>query len=185
VYGQNPAARRYAEALADAIRDLSDDQRTVVREHLEAFRDLVTGSPDVRNVMLNPSISSENRSAVLKSLLDRLDVTDIAQRFLLLVAERGRMEDLTDIVRAFGRIEDERLGRVRASVVSAEPLSKSTLNQIRKALEERLQRKVEIETGVDESLIGGVRTTVGSLVFDGTIATGLARLREQLEAADR
>lgn len=178
-----PVARRYAEALADALSDRNEGEQAKVRDQLAAFADLVENNPDVRNVMLNPSVASGDRKAVLQDLLEHLKADDIARRFLQLLGDRGRMSEVRDVVGAFERLQDERAGVVRAQVASAEPLDKGTLGQIQEALERRLQHKVEITTEIRPELIAGVRTRVGSMVFDGSLKAQLKRLREQLESA--
>lgn len=180
---QSPAAKRYAEALADALEDSAPSRRLLLREKLEAFRDLMADSFDVRNVLLNPSVTAADRATVLAELMEKMDAEPELRKFLALVSERGRMAELADIVDAYGAVDDARRGLLRAQVVSAVELSADSIEQIRHALQRRLDRQIELDVQVDPAVIGGVRTTVGSLVFDGTIATELARLRERLEAA--
>jgi F-type H+-transporting ATPase subunit delta len=75
---------------------------------------------------------------------------------------------------------DEKLGRVRARVLSAAPLDLASETEIRKALERRTGKKVLMTTVVDPSLIGGVVTYVAGMVLDGSVASRLATLKNRL-----
>ena len=70
-------------------------------------------------------------------------------------------------------------GRLRARVTSAEPLTPTAVDRVRRALEERTGKKVIVETAVDASLIGGVVAQVGDLVLDGSVRTQLRRAPHQ------
>jgi F-type H+-transporting ATPase subunit delta len=52
--------------------------------------------------------------------------------------------------------------------------------RLRAALAARAGREVELEVRVDPSLIGGAIARVGGLVFDGSLRTQLAQLRDNL-----
>ena len=51
---------------------------------------------------------------------------------------------------------------------------------IRTALKKRFGREVELETAVDESLIGGAVIDAGDVVIDGSVKGKLARLEAAL-----
>jgi len=71
---------------------------------------------------------------------------------------------------------------VRAEVTTAAPLSADRVAQLQKKLADITGRKVDMTTTVDPSIIGGVVTRIGSTVYDGSIASQLAKLREKLSA---
>jgi F-type H+-transporting ATPase subunit delta len=172
--------RRYAEALADLTKPLSEDDRVRVRGDLEALRDAVRGSSDLDHVFANPSMGGEQRKAVLDAVLEALEAHDLTRRFVSLLSERSRLPELDAIVASYCAIDDERMGRREGRVVSAVELPGEAVQQIRRALEERIGGSIELTVTVDPSLIGGVRAEVGSMVFDGSIRAELDRLRERL-----
>ena len=75
---------------------------------------------------------------------------------------------------------DEKAGRVRAQVTSAQPLSPAEINRVRDSLARRTGKHVVLEAAVDPTLIGGIVARVGDLVLDGSIRTQLGSLREKL-----
>jgi F-type H+-transporting ATPase subunit delta len=71
-------------------------------------------------------------------------------------------------------------GIVKAEVESAIPLSSKKIGHLMKRLEEIFKKKIEVETKVIPSIIGGIKVTVGSKVIDITIVNRLKRLKERL-----
>ena len=72
------------------------------------------------------------------------------------------------------RFEAERV--VKAKVTSAVALPAAELETIKAALKKRFGREVEVETAVDDSLIGGAVIAAGDVVIDGSIKGKLHRL---------
>ena len=174
------ASRRYAEALIEAAgKDLPR-----ASQELLAFADLVENVDEFRHVLLNPAFSVEEEHKALDAVMERMKLSDVVKRLLTLLAQRERMNEIRDIAETVKRISDERAGRVEAKVETAEELAPHAIARLKSAVEKRTGKTVELQVVVDPSLIGGLRTTVGSIVFDGTLKTELARLRETLVKAD-
>lgn len=176
----NAAERRYAEALLDSVWEEPAETRQAVSEQLALLAASVRESFDLRNALENPSYGSDDRLRVLDAIAERLELSDRVRTFARLVVERGRAAEIGAIAETFNRLLDARAGRVKARVLSAVPLGDDAVDGIRKALEDRTGKTVEIELGIDPELIGGVRAEIGSTVFDGSIRAELDRLRELL-----
>jgi len=177
------ASRRYAEALLEAVQNENGDL-IKIRDELSAFASAKVDVFDLRNVLENPSFTAEERTTVLDKVMGELSLSAVTKKFLKLVTERDRIEEIDEISATFASLADERAGKVRAVVETASELSGSAVEQLTKALEKGTGRKIELEVKVDTSLIGGVRTLVGSVVYDGTIRAELDRLRLALNRAD-
>ena len=67
------------------------------------------------------------------------------------------------------------------SVISAYPLGDAQQKKLQTSLERILGKRAILEASVDESLIGGIRLNVGSLVADATLKNGLALLKRSIE----
>lgn len=170
------AARRYADAF---IQSAGENLSSAVEE-LISFATTVEGVPELRHVLLNPAFSADEEKQVLHAVMDRLSLSENTRRFVELLAARERMGEIGEIAETVKKLSDERANRIQATVEAAEQLTPDALERLKAALEKRTGRKVDLDVTVDPSLIGGVRTRVGSIVFDGTIRTELDRLREAL-----
>ena len=77
-------------------------------------------------------------------------------------------------------MEDHTLGRVRARVLSAQPLSEESRARIREIFERQTGKRVIAEAGVAPELLGGAVVGLEGRVFDGSVRTRLERLRRVL-----
>lgn len=178
---QESAAKRYAEALLEAV--WSKGSQGEVSSELEALCSAIEGSSDLENALQNPSYGSEERLKLVEAVANKLSLSKPTTNFVRLVVERGRAAELRLMATLFGKLVDEREGRVVARLESAVTLSNASLKSLQRALEQKTGKKVVLQASVDPSLIGGVRAEVGSVVFDGTVRAELERLREQLASS--
>jgi F-type H+-transporting ATPase subunit delta len=84
------------------------------------------------------------------------------------------------VLRAYETMVDERLGRVKAVVTTAAPLEGEAHERLRQRLAEMTGKTVYLEVQLDTGLLGGLVTQIGSQVYDGSLRTRLARLRQEL-----
>lgn len=171
-------ARRYAKAIF-AI-GVEKGIFELIGRQLSELAELWNGSEELRQTLENPVFKLSQKRDVLQGLMPRVAPARQVQSLALLLLERGRIASLPVIARAYEEMCDEKLGRVRARVVSAKPLDIASEAEIRKALEKRTGKKVLMTTAVDPSLIGGVVAHVAGLVIDGSVVARLATLKNHL-----
>ena len=104
----------------------------------------------------------------------------VADGFLALLAENGRLAALPEIAGLYEELRAEAEHVVLAKVTSASTLPEAEVEQIRAALKRRFGREVQVETAVDASLIGGAVISAGDVVIDGSLKGKLARLQSAL-----
>jgi F-type H+-transporting ATPase subunit delta len=107
-------------------------------------------------------------------------VSDTVLNFLKLLFDSRRQDAIIGIYNEFVRLVDHALGRAKATVESATPLTEDEV----KTLQEQLGangKQVEITTKVNPSLLGGLRVRVGDRVLDYSVATRLERFRTTLK----
>jgi F-type H+-transporting ATPase subunit delta len=70
---------------------------------------------------------------------------------------------------------------VVAEVTTAAPLEAAEQDRMRERLVEMTGRKVNLQFTTDPSLIAGVITRIGSVVYDGSIRTQLQEIKQRLK----
>jgi len=75
---------------------------------------------------------------------------------------------------------EERAGIITAKITSARELADGEKSGLQASIEKMTGRKVKLEFDIDENIIGGVVTRVGSTVYDGSVRTQLENLKQQL-----
>jgi len=171
-------ARRYARALLE-IGVAAKNLEALGRE-LESVAGTLAKSDELRVALENPVFPLSQRRAVLDEVLKRLAISQVMRNFLMLVLDRGRIAEVGAIAREFRALVDEQAGRVRAVLTSARPLWPLVEKRIKSALEAKTGKIVLVEKREDPTLLGGVVAQIGDLVFDGSLRTQLANVRQQL-----
>ena len=172
------SAARYAKALFDVASAESTPEQA--EKELVAFADLVAGHDDLRQALASPAIPAARKRAVVAQLLDRQQPSGPVRKLLLLLAERDRLELLVDLVSVYHERVMEHMKVVQAEVTTATPLPPDQAAQLQQRLGTTIGRTVTLTTKVDPALIGGMVTRIGGTVYDGSVATQLATLRQRL-----
>lgn len=173
------AARRYARALFDV--SLKEADPLAVEQEVAAFAALVREHADLERVLWNPAVPAPRKRAAVGAMLALAGpVSPVVSRLLLLLAERDRLVLLPDLVAAYRERVLEHRRVVRAEVATAVPVPPDRLQALRDSLARATGREVLIDTRVDPSLVAGAVTRIGSIVFDGSVARHLERMKEHL-----
>jgi F-type H+-transporting ATPase subunit delta len=175
-------ARRYAKALLLIGRE--DGQAETYRAELAAVAGLVEREPALKEAIVNPLYDAAGRKGVLKTLIEKGQLSSVISSFLLLLFDKGRIDNLDDISDFYQKLADELKGIARASLTSATELSSDTVEKIRTALSKKTGKEVLLEVEQDPGLIGGIVTRIGDLVLDGSVQTQLVNMRESLKRGE-
>jgi len=171
-------ARRYAAALADVL--LEGGSPRGVQDELIAWESMIQSSELLQQVFSNPTVAYDQKRALLEELIKRTKVQDPTGNFLRILLKNQRLTELGEINKRLAHVLDERSGVIAAQVTTARPISE----EIKKSLDGRLAtitgKVVRLSFAIDETLIGGMVTRVGSTVYDGSIRNQLRQLEIRL-----
>lgn len=171
-------ARRYASALADVI--VARNEATEVREELIAWGKMMLANRALLEAFTNPTVAYEQKGRVLKELIIRTRVRPTTANFLQLLLKNQRLAELPEVNAKLTQVLDERAGIVSAKVISARPVNAETRASLERKLGEVTGKGVRLSFAMDESLIGGIVTLIGSTIYDGSVRNQLNRLGEEL-----
>jgi F-type H+-transporting ATPase subunit delta len=172
-------ARRYAIALFDVLQKRGD-QGTAERD-LEGFRALLAGSAELTRVFENPAVPASKKRGIVEALLASSGgVSPEVRRLLLMLADRDRLWLLPEIADGYAVRLRKMRGIVNAELTTAGPLPASQRASLLAALARAAGSQVAMTEKVDPAIIGGVIARVGSVVFDGSVAAQLERMRRRL-----
>jgi F-type H+-transporting ATPase subunit delta len=149
-------------------------------DQLEHFAELLKDEPDIRRALANPTTAGERRNKILKEIAGALGFDKSVANFVGILLDKGRLELLEEIIEAYRRLLDDRMGIVRARITAARPLDAAEQNELAAKLMEKTGKKIRMEVAVDASLIGGVVAQVGSTIYDGSVRTQLLAFKNRL-----
>jgi F-type H+-transporting ATPase subunit delta len=175
-----PVARRYARALLGLV---PPDEVDGVGQQLQALALALSVSAALRNVMFNPTFPREQKRRTLLGVARAFNASPMVQNLTNLLLDRNRVDQIPAIASIYRDLSDERSGRARARVITAQPLPRDVEGRLAQALSRTIKREVAMQTEVDPQVLGGVQAQVGSLLFDGSLKTKLETLRRELKEA--
>jgi F-type H+-transporting ATPase subunit delta len=180
-------ARPYAEAAFELARE--QEKLDTWGEALALVAEL-TADGRVAKFLANPRLTDEQRLAFLTGLIASAGGEDsvlagldrYGANFLKLLVENERVYALPEIAEHYDALKDAIENTVEVTVTSATELSAEQKRSIVAALKERLGREVQLDTALDESLIGGAVIRAGDVVIDGSLRSRLTGLANALTA---
>jgi F-type H+-transporting ATPase subunit delta len=144
--------RNYARALFELARETSTQD--AVELDLREVGRVLFADPEVRAFLGNRLIGRAAKKSLFRGLEGKTDQSVLT--LLLILVDRGRTALLGEIVEEFERLSRLARGVRRVKVYSPFPLGEEEKTRITRALEARLAVRVELETEIRASLIGGV-----------------------------
>ena len=173
------AALRYARALAE----LAQAARVVdaVEGDLEGLAAALAVSDKLARFIASPLHGDEVQRKVMDAVLDRLQAHDLTRRFVHTLIANRRLALLDDIIAAWHQLRAEERGEVAVEAITAEPMPAAQRERLAAALNEVLDRKVEIINSVNPDIIGGLILRIGSRMVDASIRQRLNALKGVLK----
>jgi len=170
----------YAEALLDLAK--SNDSLKETTNDMNIVSQFLANSSDLKKFLGNPLITKAAKKNVVKDILgEQIDGSTL--KFLLLLVERGRIENLDSIAQKFLELSFKQESIEIAKVTSSIQLSA----QQQKDIAEKLKvitgaKQIKLALKVDPALIGGFTIEIGSKMIDTSIRGQLKQISSLLGA---
>jgi F-type H+-transporting ATPase subunit delta len=172
------AGAREARALLEVATRESDPDRVGVE--LDVVAEAMRTQPEVQALLLNPGVAVARKVQALQVISSSLGLTPLVSKLLAVFAERESLRLVPELAAAYRTRLLERRNIVSADITTAMPLSAETADRVARALGQASGKQVLVSTRVDPTIIGGVVARIGSTVYDGSVTTQLARMRQKL-----
>ncbi|MGD0947023.1 MAG: ATP synthase F1 subunit delta [Candidatus Binatia bacterium] len=170
-------ARRYAKALFALAKEEQVLEQTAEQlQRMAALGD----DPAIGPTLRSPLLSTERRRQLAQTLARDLSLSDLLTRFVGVLADQQRLDQLPAMAEYFQLLLDQELGQVRITMRSARTLDAQQQEQIAGAFARLTGKHVVPTLAVDPELLGGIVVEVGSKVYDGSVRTQLERLAKEL-----
>jgi ATP synthase F1 delta subunit len=129
----------------------------------------------------SPYFSSAEKRDGLTKVLDGAEPELI--NFLELLAEKHRVPVIYRIERGFNALWAKENKRLGVTVTSAVELDPEIAKRIGAEIEKQTGNEVELESRVDDGIIGGLVLQVGNMVLDASVRNRLDKLRKSIARA--
>jgi F-type H+-transporting ATPase subunit delta len=171
-------SRRYAKALIDlAAQEGIVDQ---IERNFGKTVQTIIQTRKLKNFFFNPVYKGEEKRKLLDMVIQEMAISGLLKKFLILLIEKDRIPEIEEIYKEYVRFSDQLNNRAEAEVTTAVALEEKDKNKLQSKLEQLTGKNIYLKAKQDPSLIGGVITRIGSVVYDGSIKAQMAKLKEQI-----
>ena len=170
-------AKRYGQALLQIGQEKNCIDR--YQEDLKLVVDTIANNAELEEILISQTVSSDAKKTILKKIFaDKVESNIV--NFLCVAVDKNREAFIADIYNAYCIYADEVRNIAYADVVSAYPLTAEQEAALSTQLANTSGKTVKLHVSVDESLLAGMIVTFGDKVYDGTVGSRLAGLKNKL-----
>lgn len=175
---QNPRlASRYAKSLIDIAQEMNVLED--VLDDVELIQQICDSNHDFVLMLKSPIVKGDKKTAVLRTILESR-IQTVTLSFLNLLVSKGREFYLPEIVEAFTlqykELKNIRTVNLTTAVAIDENLKKVIFDKVTASVQDG---HVELNTHVNEDLIGGFTLEVDDKLFDASVRRDLTDIRNQ------
>jgi F-type H+-transporting ATPase subunit delta len=170
-------AKRAGRALFQATQPKGAARATL--DSLEQFAALLGQEAELRDALMSVFVPADRKMAAITQVAELLGTAPAARQTLLILAQMRQPAGLFGIIKELKALVNRAERRVDAEITTAVPMTGAQVDRLRDALSQATDQHVTVTTRVDPGIIGGAVTRVGTLVYDGSLARQLARIKEQ------
>lgn len=167
-------SKAYAIALFSLAVESNAQEETI--RALDAIDALMNANPEYVSLLASPAIPRTERIQALERAFCGMPETVV--HFLDVLVDRGEIHALRDCIEEYRRLDALSRKTCSARVISAVPLTDAEKQALRKKLEARSGKDVELECVIDESLLGGVVVEMDGVIIDGSLKKKLAEIKD-------
>jgi len=159
-----------ARPYAEAVFRIAQPNSLAAWSELLGEMAQIASVPELAELAHNPRAENAQVSEIFLSALESA-VTSEVKNLVAALVENGRLTLLPEIAAS-----------ADAEIVSAFPITDAQVSELKAGLEKKFGRKLNTTVTVDQSLIGGVKVTVGDEVLDTSVRARLEHMHTVLAA---
>lgn len=164
--------RRYGKVLYDTSRE--EHHLDEIHGELMALREIYEDVPELGRILSDDRLEPFEKVEILHEL-DK-DFGETVSKFLRVIYEYGRMDEIPQIIDEFEHFYYDNKGILIAEVTSAIEITDEQAQRLEVEIAKRYDyKKVKLKRKVDPDILGGLIVSANHKVIDNSV-------RKQLEA---
>ncbi len=172
-------AGRYAKSLLDL--GIEQNNLNAVYADIKFLRNICKSNPDFVEVLKSPVINVDKKEKIIESITNGR-VSALTSLFIQLLIRKTRESNLPEIVHAFVEQYNKLKDIHHVKITTALPLSAEAEQAILSKVRSNTHiQNIELETIVEEELIGGFKMEVGGTLVDATVLRDLNDVKKQFK----
>ncbi|MBC7449400.1 MAG: ATP synthase F1 subunit delta [Hymenobacteraceae bacterium] len=171
---ESRVAARYAKSLLDLAQEMGT--LPAVAADMQLVADTLAASRELRVMLTSPVLKSDKKLAIITALFTG-KMSEMSLKFFILLAQKGRDEELAGVADAFLAQYRTVQGIQQAHLTTATTLTAAQRAEFKRLAEAQTGKHIELLEQVDPTLIGGFVLRIGDRQIDDSVASSLQRLR--------
>ncbi len=167
----------YAQALFEVANEKGDAEE--VGKDLEGIKELLETNKKFRDILYHPSIIKDAKKDIINKTIGP-QCSKWVRNLLFILIDKRRERMLDYLADMFKEVARRIRGVTCIKVQTVFPLTDSKLNRLKESLEKLMKKKVELETEINEDIIGGMVINMGNKIIDGSMLNQLRNLKKKL-----
>ncbi|MFD0990580.1 ATP synthase F1 subunit delta [Mariniflexile jejuense] len=173
------AGARAAIRYAKAVLSLASDRNTAdaVNTDMKLIANTIAESKDLNDALQSPVVNASVKKAVLLEVFKNADKTTLS--LIDTLVTNNRIAILCDVASKYTQLFDESKGIQVATVITAIPLTDALKQKVLAKAKELTGNDIEVQSIVDESILGGFILRVGDIQYNASISNQLSKLKRE------
>lgn len=175
---------RLAGRYAKSLLDLSIEQNVLdaVCADMKFIHRICKSNPDFTAVLTSPVINTDKKEKIIESITNGR-VSALTSSFIKLLIRKARESNLPQIANAFisqyNKLKDIHQVKLTTAVPMSNEMQDVILSKIRANTP---VQNIELETAVEDDLIGGFKLELGDVLVDATVLRDLNDVKKQFKS---
>lgn len=175
-------ASRYAKSLIDLAQETSQLEK--IYSDMLFLQKLIKSSKEFLNLLRSPVINADKKIKIMEAVTDGR-ISSLTASFNKLLVSKGREAALPEIITSFVQqykaFKNIHTVRLTTAVPVGDELKNAIIAQIKNTSD---MQNIELETTVNQDLIGGFTLQAGDKLVDASVASHLKEVARQFENND-
>lgn len=168
--------QNYSQSLFTCAKPLS--KQRIVLKQLQDFSDLHTSDRPINYIMSSPIIEKTAKIKLIDTIAKKNKFEKISIQFLYALVKNNRFNLINEITTNLEELIANSEGTKFVNLFSAFKLDKKEISEIKKRLETETGKKINLQTNIDQSLIGGIVIEYDSNFIDYSIKGALNKIKK-------
>jgi F-type H+-transporting ATPase subunit delta len=170
---------RYAHAFEQVVVANNLDADAALSQ-LRDFAGTFADSAPLREILMDPSITKEQKLRVLDAIGSKIGMYPQVRNFVAVITEHDRLHELNEIISEYASAADSQAGVADAEITTAFPLNDEDRAQLEEQVGKLAGSRVRAVYAQDSTLLGGAIVKLGSTVYDGSVRGQLQQMKQRL-----
>ncbi len=169
---------------AHSLFSLAEDEGLIekIYEELKSLFEIFSENSEYITLLDSPTIPADKRFELIDEAF--APYMEYVTNLIKILCEKRRVFLLTDCIKEYEKLYNEKIGIKRVTVITATPLSESLKEKLVNKLEKEWDKKIDLTTKVDKSILGGIVLRTDNSQTDASVRTKLELIKAQIASND-